>query len=104
MFFAVSILLLSLFDIVSTHYYIVLYGTTAVEANPIMRWVMEAYGMQAAYIFRMIMPLLGLALIFWVRNKDYNLGQWSLRISFWAHGALGMYHLYLTEFFTIHIG
>ncbi len=104
MFFLSSILLLAIGDIVATHYSIIAYGTFAIEQNPLMKWVMESYGIRAAYIFRIVMPLIGVLILLWVREKSFTLGNRALWLMFYAHIALMVYHFYITKCFTLHLG
>jgi hypothetical protein len=103
-FLYVSILLLALFDIVATHYSIAVYGTFAIEKNPIMRWVMEDYGLRAAYIVRMGMVTGGLILVGLVHRmkEGKRIGLFALRAALVIHLTIAAYHLWITEFFTIH--
>ena len=103
MFYLVSIFLLALFDIVATHYQIMEYGSYAIEANPVMRWVMETYGMTTAYGFRLISATLGVLLLLLLQQyRSYAI--WLLRFVLVAYTAVVCWHIYITDFFTIHLG
>ena len=103
MFYFVSILLLALLDMVATHYQVEIYGTTDIEANPLMRWVMATLGMHWAYAIRVILPAIGVALLLWAKQHG-KLGLWSLRLVLLVHIVLVAYHFYNTDFFTLHLG
>ena len=103
MFYFLAIFFLGLFDIVATHYQIVVYGSFSIEANPLMRWVMETYGILAAYGFRMATPLIAVPLLLFF-EKDKRAVIWVLRGFLLLHVALVGWHFHVTDFFTIHIG
>jgi len=100
-FYFLSIFALSLFDIIATHYQIISYNSFEVEANPIMKWVMYQWGITDAYIFRMILPTLGVPFLLYLRSKS-NAATWALNFILWVHILLAGWHLYITNFFNIH--
>lgn len=102
MFLYISILLLALFDMVATHYSIVVYGTFAIEANPIMRWMMEEHGLRTTYAFRLFMAIFALLLMRRAELQHKKLARTGLWIFFLGHVTLAFYHIYITQFFTIH--
>jgi len=103
MFYFISIFLLALFDIVATHYQIIVYGSYAVEANPVMRWVMETYGITTAYGVRLITAIIGVSLLLFVQQHEPR-ARWLLRFILVAYVALACWHCYISDLFTIHLG
>ena len=101
MFYFLTILALSVFDIVATHYCIIVAGSFSIEANPLMRWVMIEWGLQWAYVLRIVGPLIGTPILLWARTK-VKLAQWALWITVVLLSLIACYHLYNTQFFTIH--
>jgi hypothetical protein len=102
MFYFLGICFLALFDIVATHYQIVVYNTYAIEANPFMRWVMETYGMTVTYILRMAVPMIIIPPFLFLK-EDRREVIWILRFFLFAHFLLACWHIYLTNCFTIHL-
>jgi hypothetical protein len=97
MFYFFSILALALFDIVATHYHVVTYRTFDIEANPVMRWVMESFGMQTAYIVRMVSTFIAVVILLTVKHYNKKLGLTALRIVFAVHILLAGYHVYISD-------
>ena len=103
MFYFIAVLLLAVIDMVATHYQVTVYGTTDVEANPLMRYVMETWGMFEAYCVRITSVCIGMFMLMWAHLHS-TWGIWALRLMFTAHLALVAYHFYITNCFTIHLG
>jgi hypothetical protein len=103
MFYLLSIMFLAIFDMVATHYLIIVHNTYAIEANPLMRWIMEEYGIPIAYVFKILVTLASVITLLVVKNiykKTYaNYFLFSVLI---IHILLMCWHVYNTKFFTAH--
>ncbi len=115
MFYFYSLTLLALADIAATHYQIWLAKTTAIEANPLMRWVIEDFGMPIAYVIRVAVPFILVPVILYTQEllKDQGeLSSWVdrlfasnrlLQLMFIVHVGVILWHIYQTNCFTIHV-
>ena len=99
-----AILSLALIDIAATHYQVNLWGY-GVEGNPIQKWIMINIGMWASYVFRLILPLIGLRVLLWLRDT-YSQYYYIISTVLWLvlifHLWIVYRHATLTDWFTIH--
>lgn len=88
---------LALIDIWSTHGLIIRWGTTAVEKNMVMKWVMDTYGMAAAYVFRLIIPAIGVPFLLKIeKDREHGLLATHMIYVMWLlHIAVVGWHIYL---------
>ena len=115
MFYFYSLTLLALADIAATHYQIWVAKTTAIEANPLMRWVIEDLGMPAAYICRVAIPFVFVPIILYAQEllKDRGLWNWAdkffasnylLNLMLAVYVSVILLHTFQTNCFTLHLG
>jgi hypothetical protein len=64
-----------------------------IEANPIMRWVMQNWGMGLAYVIRILIPAIFVP-IFFVAREKYSLVNFLMYFLLACHIILMMFHAY----------
>ena len=107
MFYIVAISILALFDVVATHYSIVVVGTTDIEVNPIQHFVLQHYGIAGMYIVKAVLTSIGLIVFYkigkiTIEPRAQLMSIWCFRIALIAHVILAAIHLNGTEFFSLH--
>ncbi len=105
MFYFLAIVLLSLFDMMATHYSVEVVGTYDIEVNPLMRWVMKTWGMTGTYLLRLLLPTILVPVLLHLRdNHQSTTALAALRIALVAHTLVIGWHFYETNYFTLHLG
>lgn len=94
-------LILAFIDIFATDYEIQkVGGDTSLELNPLMRWVMDEHGMDAAYLVRLLIPAVFLPFILYTRNRNQ-----TGKVCFWvllvAHVGVVVWHAYNIGFYWL---
>jgi hypothetical protein len=91
---AISVLILSFMDAVLTRMHLL--RGTAVEANPIMRAVIEHGGFPFFYVAKATMTFFPVIVI--LIHKEWALGRFAAKLCLLAYVLLTCYHLFLLFF------
>lgn len=89
----------------ATNYQVDIFGTD-IEANPIQKWIMEDIGMWASYVFRIICPTIAITFLLLIKKNE---PKWTFIVNFclWATFLVSLgvmvWHVHVTNFFTLHL-